>query len=250
MLHIPNLYLDKSQMPPAFPLNRPQSYPPTWMDQLRFAVLSPERRWVPAETVDILLATRELQGWLTDSRDYDGSYQKWSWLSAIADFKASVGHLGPQLHRALDPDLAAAIAAADSLQQDLATLNNNDMKARLTVRRSGDKAHFAQLATHWASAQVREAAWNDLGEACRDSTISYNKLAARRDLFWQFVQAGDYDPSRMSSRLAGVLADRAWAVTEAKISLGDISAADAGRPTPLEGAGLSEAGNRHSASGY
>jgi hypothetical protein len=229
-------------MPLAFSLNRRQSYPPTWMDQLRFAVLSPERRWVSAETVDILLATRELQGWLTDPRDYDGSHQKWSWLSAIGDFKASVGHLGPQLHRALDPDLAAAIAAAGSLQHDLATLNNNDMKARLMVRRSGDKAHFAQFATHWASAQVREAAWNDLAEACRDSTISYNKLAARRDLFWQFVQAGDYDPSRMSRRLAGVLGNRERAVTEAQISLGDISAADAGRPAPMGGAGLSEAG--------
>jgi hypothetical protein len=92
------------------PFNVPRTYPPSWVDLLRDTVLWPNRRWVPTESVNILLATRELQAWLADPRPYAGKDQKWSWLSVLADFLHSVDQLGPALTTALGSDLSAAVA--------------------------------------------------------------------------------------------------------------------------------------------
>ena len=75
------------------PFNAPRTYPPSWIDQLRSAVLSPDVHWTPAEEVSIVAATRALQGWLADRRPYDGQHKQ-GWKSAIADFQYGVGRQG------------------------------------------------------------------------------------------------------------------------------------------------------------
>src|SRR5690349_8249286 len=94
--------------------NAPEAHGPNWTDQLREAALRPQHKWAPAETVDILLAAREMRGWLNDSRPYDNQHKS-GWYSALADFQQSVGQLGPNLRRVLGSHLRTAVSAATSL---------------------------------------------------------------------------------------------------------------------------------------
>jgi hypothetical protein len=64
----------------------PRTYPPTWTDELRMATLWPDRRWAPPTATNIVWATSEMYGWLTDQREYDGQHKP-GWLSALADLK-------------------------------------------------------------------------------------------------------------------------------------------------------------------
>ena len=204
-------------------------------------MLSPDRHWVPAESVRIQLAARELQAWLADPRPYDGPQQKWSWLSVLADFLRSVDHLGSELTTALGSDLAAAVAAATSLKSDFDNKSHGQMEAALTTRRPGDQAVIDQLSTRWDGVDVRLAAWRDLIEACRDTTVPSDALAHRRDLFWHLARSGDHDTGQLSDFLAGTLGNNAYWVDLARVWLGDITDASTPLRRPDESAGLSEA---------
>lgn len=220
--------------------NVPRTYPPSWIDLLRHAALWPDRRWALDESVHILLATRELRAWLADPRPYNGQHKQ-PWLSVLADFLRSVKQLGPELVTVLGSDLSTADAAAMSLKWDFDNTGNKQIGGTLAARRLSDQAATDPLSTRWDGVDVRLAAWRDLLEACRDTTIGYETLALRRDLFWQLVRAGNHDTSQLSDFLAGTLADNAYWVDLAKVWLGDITDA----ATPLRGmeeaAGLSEA---------
>jgi hypothetical protein len=218
----------------------PRTYPPSWMDQLRTAVLWPNQPWTTAETVSILVATRELCGWLTDPRPYEGQHRQ-GWRSAIADFQHSVADLGPDLRAALGNELAAAVAAVSNLQADVTAPGNQAHTATLLqARRTIDLRFLDQLSARWGQPEVRCAAWSDLMEACRDSSVSYEALSIRRDLFWQLAKAGEHDAGRMSDHLAGVLTDEAFYVGLAKFWLGDLKESEVPRPFPLQDAGLTE----------
>ncbi len=204
-------------------------------------MLSPDRHWVPAESVRIQLATSELQAWLGDPRPYDGPQQKWSWLSVLADFLRSAGHLGSELTAALGSDLAAAVTSAASLKADFDSKSHGQMEAALTTRRPGDQAAIDQLSTRWDAVDVRLAAWRDLIEACRDTTVPFDVLAHRRDLFWHLARSGDHDTGQLSDFLAGTLANNAYWVDLARVWLGDITDTSTPLRRPDEPAGLTEA---------
>jgi len=223
------------------PFNVPRAYPPSWVDLLRDTVLWPDRHWAPAESVSILLATRELQAWLADPRPYVGKDQKWGWLSVLADFLHSGGQLGPKLATALGSNLSDAVATATSLKTDFGNKIHRDMEAAFPARQLGDKAVIDQLSTRWDGDDVRLAAWHDLIEVCRDTMIGYDTLALRRDLFWQLARAGNHDTSQLSDFLAGTLADNAYWVDLAKVWLGDITDITTPLRRPDESSGLSEA---------
>lgn len=201
--------------------NQPRTYPQGWADPLREAVLSPGRRWTTAETMSVLLAARELEGWLGDSRPYDGQHKP-GWRSALADFLHSASNLGPELQAALDSHLKDAIDAAESLNRDFTVPSKANMGDVLQGRRGRDQLVFTGLRAQWAAAEVREAAWDDLAEACRDVTVGYDVLAIRRDLFWEIMEAGDHDVHWMGDLLSGVLRDSAFYIAQAGIWLGDI----------------------------
>jgi hypothetical protein len=84
------------------------------------ACLSPDHRWAPTAATNILWATSELYGWLTDQRTYEGQHKR-GWLSALADFELSATQIGPQLRVTLGDDLSAAIVVADGLTTGFAS---------------------------------------------------------------------------------------------------------------------------------
>lgn len=222
------------------PFNVPRAYPPGWADLLRNTVLRPDRRWSPAESVSILLATRELQAWLADSRAYAGRDHKWSWLSVLSDFLRSADQAGPALTASLGPDLPAAVATAKNLKTDLESKSHRDMEAAFPASRSAASPVIGRLSSRWGKPDVRLAAWHDLIEACRDTAVPHDALAARRDLFWEMTRAGDLSTRQLSGSLAGTLADSAYSVDLAKVWLGDIADTGTSRRRLDEAAGLTE----------
>lgn len=120
----------------------------------------------------IIFATSELYGWMTDQRTYEGQH-KLGWLSALADFKFSATQLGPRLRVTLGHELVAAIAVAASLTTDFANPNAGDLVTVLPARLSGDQAVFVRLGDRWPEPGLREAAWIDLADACRNEATSY-----------------------------------------------------------------------------
>jgi hypothetical protein len=122
-------------------LDVPRSYPPTWTDELRIAVLWPGKRWTAPENIDVVSAAADLQGWLTDRRSYEGQH-KHGWLSAIADFRHSAGQIGPSLQDALGDDLVAAVLTADSLETALHANSAKALKTLLPTRLPADLEVF------------------------------------------------------------------------------------------------------------
>lgn len=76
--------------------------------------------------MSVLLAARELEGWLGDSRPYDGQHKP-GWRSALADFLHSARHLGPELQRVLGTDLKDAVDAAVGLDSIFGSTPSRDM---------------------------------------------------------------------------------------------------------------------------
>ena len=220
------------------PFNAPRTYPPSWIDQLRSAVVSPDVHWTPAEEVSIVAATRALQGWLADRRPYDGQHKQ-GWKSAIADFQHGVGRQGPGLRTVLGTDLAAAVSAVSQLDADI-TSNEDRTKALLQARRNPDQQLLNQLSARWAQPKTRLGAWSDLTEACRDPAVTWEALSLRRELFWQLVREGDHDAEQMSRYLVGVLGNQAFGISLARLWLGDISEDEVPRPLSATGAALTE----------
>jgi hypothetical protein len=188
--------------------------------------------------MSILLAARELEGWLGDSRPYHGQHKP-GWRSALADFLHSAARLGPELQRVLGTELNDVVDAAVSLDSDFGSAGRN-IGTVLQGRRSRDQLALTRLKTRWPAVEVREAAWDDLVEACRDLTVGYGALAIRRDLFWQLMEAGDHDVDWMSDLLPGVLGDSAFYVAQAGLWLGGTSGTEAVQPQPDHVAGLPE----------
>jgi ribosomal 50S subunit-associated protein YjgA (DUF615 family) len=217
----------------------PRTYPPTWPDELRMAVLWPDRSWALPTATNVVWATSELHGWLTDQREYDGQHKP-GWLSALADFEFSADQLGPGLRATLGGSLVAAVATAAALTADLTNSSANQLASLLPTRLVNDRQVIAQLAARWGEADVRNGAWSDLAATCRDDTTDYETLALRRDLFWELIRAGDYGPDQMSRLLAAVLSDSEFHLVEARLWLGDITEDDLTWPRRGGDAGLSD----------
>jgi hypothetical protein len=218
----------------------PPSNRPSWAGLLRTTALWPDRSWVAARWVSTLVATRELQGWLTERRSYEGQHKQ-GWLSAIADFERSTGQLGPDLRAALGKELTDATARVSRLRADFGSITPAPaMRTRLTARRTADKQALDDLSARWAGADGLAAAWSDLLGACRATAIRYETLAIRRDLFWQLVRAGNHDADQMSRHLAGALGGTQLDVALVKLWLGDIGENGVPRPGPglVQDAGL------------
>jgi hypothetical protein len=209
----------------------------------------PDRPWATSRWVSILLATRELQGWLADSRPYDGQHKR-GWFSAINDFERSAGHLGPDLRTALSQELVDAAAAASRLKTDFGSITSaSAMRTRLAERRVADRQALGDLSVRWAAADILAAAWRDLLEACRTAAVSYEMLATRRDLVWQLVRGGGHDADQMSRNLTGVLGDTAFEVALVRLWLGDIGESGIPRPLPAQGPALPSRSSWRCASG-
>ena len=221
------------------PFDVPRPDPPSWVDELRQAILWPDKQWAPVESLSILVACREMEAWLADSREYEKAHG-WSLLSAIADFNRSVTQVGPDLRGTLGVDFAAATRTADDLRGRLESMTASEMAAYLLGNRVADRLVFARLSARWVEPDTRAAAWADLVEACRDPATDAATLAVRRDLFWELLRAGNYAAEQMSQMLAGVLIDSAFHVTEVGIWVGDISEADVERRYRDQTAGLTE----------
>ena len=216
------------------PLNVSRSCPPSWADELRDTVLSPGNRWTAPGSVSIILAARELQGWLTDPRTYEG-FHKQGWLSAIADFRECLRQLGPDLRAALGGDLTAADDASACLRAAFTQPGNAAaVEGRLQGGRAVGQQALSRLGARWATPAAREAAWKDLTQACRDPSTRSETLATLRDLFWDLLRAGNYEPDHMSRLLATVLGDSTIGVTEARIWLGDMTEADVTWPRAMQ----------------
>jgi hypothetical protein len=110
----------------------------------------------------------------------------------------------------------------------------------LSARLADDQAVFGGLRARWSEPDVREAAWIDLADTCRDEAASYETLALRRDLFWDLVRAGDYGLEEMSRLLAAVLSDSEFFISDARLWLGDIAEGDVPWPPSGRDAGLTE----------
>jgi hypothetical protein len=220
------------------PVSARRSYPPSWIDQLCSAVVSPDVSWRPAEEVSVVAAIRALHGWLADPRPYDGQH-KAGWKSVIADFQRGADRLGPDLRTALGTDFAAAGSAAGQL--DAGISNNQDRtKAFLDNRRTSDQRLLSQLTAAWARRPIRTGAWSDLKEACRDPSVTWDELSVRRDLFWHLVREGGHDAEQMSRHLVSVLSNQAFGVALARLWLGDITEDEVPQPLPTTSAGLPE----------
>lgn len=88
---------------------------------------------------------------------------------------------------------------------------------------------------------ARDAAWQDVVDACQNPVLAYEVVTARRDLFWQIIHAADYNVDRLSSLLIAVLNDRAYDVISAQILLGDAKLETVTWPSRPQGpAGLNE----------
>jgi hypothetical protein len=222
------------------PLDVPRSNPPSWIDELRSTVLWPNRPWAPTESVSILLAVRELQGWLVDRRPYE-KLHKQGWLSVLGDFQQSVGQLGPALLGALGDALTAAVGTGNDLKADFeSTKQPVVMASLLRGRQPAAQTVFDRLRDRFTAGDVREAAWSDLVKACHDPNISSSTLAFRRDLFWQLLRVADHDVTQMSQLLAGILANAEYYILSARTWLGDLSSKGIVWPRPDKEAHLPE----------
>jgi hypothetical protein len=221
------------------PFDVPLTDPPTWIDELRQAVLWPNKQWAAVETLSIFVACRELEGWLADGRDYQGAHKQ-GWVSAVEDYNRSVSQLGPHLRQSLGQVLTAATDKAVDLKRHVESTSASAVATYLEGHRVADGQQFGRLRTRWSEADTRAAAWADLIEACRDPATGDETLAVRRDLFWQLLRTGNYGGEQTSQLLGGVLTDSAFHVWEARIWVGDITEAEAGWPRPDQDAGLSQ----------
>jgi hypothetical protein len=220
-------------------LDLPRSDPPTWTDELRTAVLWPDKRWTAKETMDLITVTSEFGEWLHDPRPYE-SHHKYGWLSIIEDLCFIADQIGPELKSVLGNHLDLIVSTANSIRADLEQHKEKELKALLPIRLMADRIVYDQLKSRWPDSAIREAAWVDLIKACRDPSTSYDTLALRRDLFWQVIKAADYALDQMSRLLGGILGDAGISVTEAKLWLGDVAEDRVEWQKPDQYAGLSE----------
>jgi hypothetical protein len=215
------------------PLGVPRPFPPTWIDELRQAMVWSDRdqRWSDADVLDLVDAATALDAWLHDPRSYSKKQHKHAWESAIADLGTAADLVGPCLAAALGSGLTVALAAT-------APLPGADPAAG----RPAAQAALAALRARWTNPAVVEAAWFDIADACRDPGTSYETIAARRDLFWRLIRTADRNAHELGSTIAGVLDDHATDVIAARVELGDIPGPRPhGWPELGDLAGLSEA---------
>jgi hypothetical protein len=99
-------------------LDVPLSDPTSWRDELRITFLWPKRRWSADSTLNLLSAGGEFDGWLQDTRPYEGRHRA-AWLSVIADFMWSAKEIGPHLRSTLGAELSQVIATAESLRSSI-----------------------------------------------------------------------------------------------------------------------------------
>jgi hypothetical protein len=204
--------------------------PPTWVDELSQAMTSPDGRWSDTDVLDLVAAAADIDAWLRDPRPYEGRFHRQGWESAVVDLHAAAGLIGPRLHAALGLDLTTALSAT-------AGLPGSDP----TPTRPAAQIAIAALRARWTDPAVLEAAWSDVTDACRDPQTPIETVAARRDLFWQLVRAGDRNTQELGRLLAGVLDDKALVVAMARVRLGDLPNPGPGAwPRPHELAGLAE----------
>lgn len=221
----------------TLPLDVPRTYPPTWTDELRIALLRPGQAWGAKETLDLISAVAEFESWLNDSRLYDGQHKR-SWLSMIDDFRHSASHIGPKLADVIVSDLDEVIATANAIKTDLDSQNTTTLQALLPSRLPAARIACSRLMARWTDPAVREAAWLDFVDACRDPATSFDTLALRRDLFWKLLRAADYSSDELSQLLAMILSDIEFYIIRARLWLGDVSESEVAWPAPARDAGL------------
>jgi hypothetical protein len=205
-----------------------ESTPPEWMGELRRAMLHPHRIWVKEYDIDIIEATAELYIWLTDSRPYETSYRH-PWISAIDDFDASRNNVGPHVKRLIRTCLNGAVSAVRTLKKALQSTKYPDLTNLSTAQEM-----LKKLKACWTDPNLREAAWNDLLDACKYPTIEPDAFSYRRDFLWKLVSAADFERDEISRLTAGVLYGSAFDIYLTRRRLGDIADTDSNASQPGE----------------
>ncbi|MEV4079457.1 hypothetical protein AB0J43_04080 [Nonomuraea fuscirosea] len=166
------------------------------------------------------MAADEVAGWLADPRPYNKGKHRGAWAGAIEDLIDSLSRLGPHAQKALADELAATRAALAGFpgQAD-------------SPDRAPAQTAVETLRRRWNDPLVWEAAWRDLLDACRDDGTSYDVLAARRDLLWRLAAFTQRPPLDLSERLSSVLDRSPCAVPQARLRLGESTAAMPGAET-------------------
>jgi hypothetical protein len=161
-------------------------------------------------------------------------------LSVIADFDHCADRIGSELKSALGSDLSQAVAMANSIKVDIQNRSESDLQTLLPNRLTACRTLYARLKSRWAESGVREAAWLDFVEACRDAATDYDVIAVQRAVFWQLIRAGDYPPDEVSRLLAYALSGVEFYITQVRLWLGDITDSQVTWPPPASDAGLTE----------
>ncbi|MEU8365329.1 hypothetical protein AB0C27_55875 [Nonomuraea sp. NPDC048882] len=196
--------------------------PPTALDEVREALAwDPDRPWwSERDVLDAVVAADEVAGWLADPRPYNTGKHRAAWAGAIDDLIDSLSRLGPHAQKALADELAATRAALAGFP------GQADRPDRAPAQTAVET-----LRRRWNDPLVWEAAWRDLLDACRDDGTSYDVLAARRDLLWRLAASTQRPPLDLSERLSSVLDRSPCAVPQARLRLGESTAALPGAET-------------------
>ncbi|MEV5553834.1 hypothetical protein AB0L44_09245 [Nonomuraea wenchangensis] len=206
-------------------LSPPFSAPPTWLDELRMCAVEPHSRWSAYTHTSILGTAKELNQWLNQTRPYT-SAQKDGWLSILTDFEHSASLAGPEITQAAGPDYGKVLALTQSLGNAFNAIKKEALvAAHLATALPAAQTTMQAFLDRFTDADLRKAAWRDMLAACRDLTSPRNVIAIRRDFFWELLQIANYDLTRMSSTLCGILGDLKHDIDEARIWLGDAGVA-------------------------
>jgi hypothetical protein len=209
-----------------------------WLDELIDALKGLDVRWTRATDIGLLDATADFHAWLKDKRVYEGRH-KHGWRSVIADFNLATGRVGTNLKGAIRDEINHCLNASSGLTLKLENLSKADFKIYLDASRVAIAGQADSLRVALTSSHARKAAWRDLVDGCKSDEMSRSRLAERRDLFRDIMEASGYDLKRLSLNLIGVLSNEVYGVRSAQIMVNEIDATQvAARPRPGESAGF------------
>ncbi|MEU5990793.1 hypothetical protein ABZ806_17625 [Spirillospora sp. NPDC047418] len=210
----------------------------SWLDELIRTLQRLDESWTSARDIGLLDAAAELHAWLEDKRPYDSRHKN-GWRSVLADFDMTAGKVGANLKDAVRNEINTCLTSSSELTIKLDNLSNSNFEIYLRASRTVIARQVDHLMVRLTSSDARKAAWRDLVDGCKSDTMPRSRLAERRDLFRDIVEASDYDLKRLSMNLIGVLSNDVFGVRSAQIMVNEVDATQvASRPRPGESAGF------------
>ncbi|GGQ39141.1 hypothetical protein GCM10010187_66430 [Actinomadura coerulea] len=188
----------------------------------------------------MLDATADFHAWLKDKRPFEARH-KHGWRSVLADFNLAAGKCGTNLEGTVRDEIHQCLTASSGLTLKLDNLSNADFGIYLGASRAAIAGQVDSLRMALTSSRARKAAWRDLVDGCKSEVMSSSRLAERRDLFRDIMEASGYDLKRLSLNLIGVLNNEVLGVRSAQVMVNEVDATQvASRPRPGESAGFTQ----------